>query len=132
MRAFGAVLAIVLGGCVATSQQTAQQLGARYLGQKVDQLVVDFGPPASTFRMTSGENAYMWQLGNTTNIVMSEGSGSASTSYCRVKVISSPAGVVTDLKTEDVSGTGGLMGAMGVDIHGSLCARRLGISRTAL
>jgi hypothetical protein len=37
-------------------------------------------------------------------------SGSAKTYYCKVKVIASPAGIVTKLTTEDSSGTGGLLG----------------------
>src|SRR5262249_17997348 len=47
----------------------------------------------------------------------------------KVRVISSPAGIVTKLTTEDSSGTGGIVGAMGIDVHGSICARHLGMPR---
>lgn len=121
--------ALALTGCAATKREAAEVLAGRFVGKNADTLIVEFGPPASAFRMNGGGTAYVWQLGNTTEIDVREGSGTASTYYCKVSVIASPAGIVTHLKTEDVSGTGGIVGALGVDIHGSLCARRLGIPR---
>ena len=93
----------------------------QYLGVLVDSLVSEFGPPASVFRMNSGETAYVWQLSNVTSIDTYQGGGTAKTYYCKVNVISSPVGVVTKLTTEDVSG-------VLVDF-GSLCAKRLGMRR---
>jgi hypothetical protein len=124
------VLAVVaLAGCAATKQEVSQNLGSRFIGKNVDTLVSEFGPPASTFRMNSGEMAYVWQLSSVTSIDTDRGSGTAKTYYCRVNVISSPAGIVTKLTTEDVSGTGGVLGLAGVDIHGSVCANHLGMRR---
>jgi hypothetical protein len=119
----------VLAGCAATRQQVAENLGQRFMGQNADALVTEFGPPASTFRMNSGETAYVWQLSAVTSFVYGEGQGAAATSYCRVKVIASPAGIVTALTTEDASGTGGILGLAGIDVRGSICARRLGMPR---
>jgi hypothetical protein len=79
--------------------------------------------------MNSGEMAYVWQLTSTTAINTHEGSGTAKTYYCKVNVISSPAGNVTKLTTEDRSGTGGILGLTGVDIYGSICAKHLGMPR---
>ena len=126
-----AMLAAVclLSGCAATKQEVSANLGNRFVGKNVDALVTEFGPPASAFRMNSGETAYVWQLSDVTSINTYEGSGTAKTYHCRVNVISFPAGLVTKLTTEDVSGTGGLLGLAGVDIRGSLCARRLGMPR---
>ena len=69
-----AVLAgIALTGCAATKQEVSDNLGNRFLGKNVDTLVSEFGPPASTFRMNSGEIAYVWQLsGITTSIPTKE------------------------------------------------------------
>jgi hypothetical protein len=133
VRAFLAAVTAVLAlaGCAATKQQVSENLESKYIGKNVDALVSDFGPPVSSFRMNSGETAYVWQLSSITNINTYEGSGTAKTNFCRVNVISSPAGIVTKLTTEDVSGTGGILALADIDIYGSLCARRLGIQRPA-
>jgi hypothetical protein len=120
--------AALLGGCAATRQEVAAQLGQQFIGKNVDQLVVQFGPPASSFRMNSGETSYVWQLDAVTSIDTDRYGGTAKTYFCKVNVISSPAGIVTQLTTEDSSGTGGVVGLL-VDVYGSVCARRLGIKR---
>jgi hypothetical protein len=125
----GLLIAFALASCAATKQEVSAVLGHTFIGKNVDALVSDFGPPASTFRMNSGEVAYIWELTSVTNIDVQDGRGSARTNYCKVSVISSPTGVVTKLTTEDRSGTGGILGLAGIDIHGSLCANRLGIRR---
>jgi hypothetical protein len=123
------VLAVTLlaVGCATTTQEVAETLGSRFVGKSVDALVSEFGPPASTFRMHSGEAAYAWQLTAATNINTNQGVGYAKTYYCKVNVIASPAGIVTKLTTQDMSGTGGVLGLVGVDIYGSMCARHLRI-----
>lgn len=113
--------ACLLSGCAATKQEVLTNLENQYVGKPVDRLVSEFGPPASVFRMNSGETAYVWQLSDVTNIVTYDGGGTAKTYYCRVNVISSPTGLVTKLTTEDVSG-------VLIDL-GSLCAKRLGMRR---
>lgn len=117
------VVLLILTGCAASRQEVATRLGQQYVGQNVDALVVRFGPPATTFKMNSGETSYVWQLGNQTNINTYRGSGSASTEYCKVSVIASPAGIVTQLNTEDPNIYVGLTAAVG--IQGSFCATRL-------
>ena len=102
-------------------------LGDQYVGQNVDALVVKFGPPASTFKMNSGDTSCIWQLGNQTNIVTDRGVGTASTQFCKVSVIASKAGIVTQLNTEDANAGGGLYALTGA--LGSICANRLGIER---
>jgi len=122
-------MAALLTGCAATKQEVAQNLGSRFIGQNVDRLVAEFGPPVSTFRMNSGETAYNWQLSSITNINTSDGTGTAKTNFCKVNVIASPTGIVNRLTTEDASGTGGILGAVGVDLRGSVCAQHLGMPR---
>jgi hypothetical protein len=125
--------ASMLSGCAATKEEVAANLGQRYIGQNVDSLVRDFGPPTSQFRMNSGETSYVWQLSAVTSINVDSdrygSSGTAQTNYCKVDVIASANGTVTQLKTEDRSGTGGLWGLMGVDVYGSICGQRLGMPR---
>src|SRR6476646_11847680 len=102
-------LAIAVGGCAATKQEVVSNLGSRFVGKNVDVLVSEFGPPASTFRMNSGETAYQWQLSSVTQIDTYKGVGAAKTQYCKVTVIASPKGTVTKLTTEDASGTPGVL-----------------------
>jgi hypothetical protein len=44
------VLCAALGGCAASREEVIARLGEHYIGQNVDALVIDFGPPASTLR----------------------------------------------------------------------------------
>jgi hypothetical protein len=127
IRLAAAFAITALAACAATKEEVAQSLGSTYVGKNVDSLIVEFGPPASTFRMNSGEMAYVWQLSAVTNIRVDEGRGTANTSYCKINVIASPAGIVTRLTTEDANVGGGLYSATGV--LGSICAKRLGMSR---
>ncbi|MGY2906976.1 hypothetical protein [Bradyrhizobium sp. URHC0002] len=120
-------LCAALMGCAASREEVATRLGAQYVGQNVDALVVKFGPPASTFKMNSGDTSYIWQLGNQTNIYTDRGSGIASTEFCKVSVIASKTGVVSQLNTEDSNAGGGLGAAIGM--YGSICANRLGMER---
>jgi hypothetical protein len=122
-------VALALTDCAATKQEVSENLGNRFIGKNVDALVTEFGPPASTFRMNSGETSYLWQLSAVTRINTSEGSGTARTNYCKVNVIASKTGIVEKLTTEDSSGTGGVLGLAGVDIYGSVCAQHLGMPR---
>lgn len=95
--------------------------------------MVQFGPPVSQFRMNSGDTSYVWQITSVTSINVDSNrygsSGTAKTYFCKVSVVASPTGIITRLSTEDSSGTGGLLGAVGVDIYGSVCAQHLGMKR---
>lgn len=133
MRILGVTaLCLALGGCYATSQEVRAKLGDEYIGKSVDALVVQFGPPTSQFKMSTGETSYLWQLSSVTNISVDRdrfgSSGSATTKFCKINVIASPAGTVTKLTTEDSSA--GRREAIGnIDFYGSVCANHLGIRR---
>jgi hypothetical protein len=123
-----AVFAVItLAGCAASRQQVVQNLDNTYIGKNVDALVGEWGPPTSTFRMNSGETAYVWVLSNEMGINVDQGRGVATDRSCKVNIVASPTGVVEKLTTVDASGTGGLFGMAGIDVHGSVCAHRLGI-----
>lgn len=113
--AMSLVAALAVGGCWATRQQTHDTLNARYVGKSVDELVVAFGPPASSHRMASGGTSYAWQLAQHVNI----GDNYARPVACKVMVVAAPNGMVESLSTEDASNMGGE----------SLCAERLKLTR---
>jgi hypothetical protein len=120
-----AALCAVLGGCAASKQEVVARLGDQFIGQNVDALVLQFGPPASVFKMNSGQSSYIWQLSAVTDIATDRGYGTASTRYCKVSVIASPTGIVQQLNTEDQNAGGGVPGLLGV--YGSMCGQRLGM-----
>lgn len=126
MRIIGIFIGfLLLSGCAASRREVAARLGDQFIGQNVDAMVVKFGPPASMFKMNSGQTSYVWQLSAVTDIATDHGYGTASTRYCKVSVIASPVGVVTQLETEDQNAGSGLAGAVGA--FGSMCAQRLGM-----
>src|SRR5262245_5008610 len=126
MRIVGLVLvALVLAGCAASRQEVAQKLGDQFVGQNVDALVTQFGPPNAQFKMNSGQTSYVWQLAAVTDIEGNRGYAQAQSRFCKVKVIASPNGVVQTLGTEDSNAGAGLDATLGV--FGSICAQRLGI-----
>jgi hypothetical protein len=110
----------LLAGCAATSHEVVDRLGSKYVGQNVDALVTEWGPPANTFKMNSGDTSYVWQLTSETNIDTYKGSGTARTFYCKVNAIASKSGIISKVSTED---SANLVGE-------SLCARRLGMQRS--
>ncbi|MEY9437336.1 hypothetical protein [Bradyrhizobium elkanii] len=115
----------VLAGCAASKQEVIARLGDQYIGQNIDRLVVQFGPPTSTFRMNSGQSSYVWQLSAVTDIATDRGWGTASTRYCKVSVIASSTGIVEQLYTEDSNAGYGVGGVVGM--YGSICGQRLGM-----
>lgn len=133
MRILGVLaICIALGGCYASSQEVRAKLGEEYVGKSVDALVLQFGPPASQFRLSTGETSYLWQLSSHTNVDATRDrygiSGTATTKFCKLNVIASPNGMVTKLATED--GSTGRTEAIGsFDIHGSVCAHYMGIRK---
>jgi len=106
---------LTLSGCAAGVNDAAQRIQTKFIGNKVDALVVAFGPPASSFKMDSGDTAYVWQLASAMSIT----EYSANQFYCKVNVIASADGVVTRLTTQDATNGWGE----------SLCAKTLGINR---
>lgn len=119
------VLAVcaVLGGCAASAPEVKARLGQEYVGKNVDALVVQWGPPTTTFKMNSGQTAYVWQLATETMINVDRGSGIAKSYACRVNVVASPTGIIQQLDTEDYKAGGGILSMVGAT--GSMCGERL-------
>lgn len=115
-----------LAGCAATSQEVVARLGQQYVGQNISVLVSQYGPPANSFRLPNGDNSYQWQLSNFSQGAYDRGVFAGNTLYCKVSVISTPTGQITQLNTEDADLRAGVFGLVN---YGSICARRLGMGR---
>ena len=89
--------------------------------------MVKFGPPASTFKMNSGDTSYIWQLGNQTNINTDQGKRNRQHPVLQGQRDRVQNGRCEQLNTEDSNAGAGLAGAMGM--YGSICANRLGMER---
>ena len=127
MRALGiVVLSTALAGCAASRQEVTAKLGDQFIGQKVDAMVAQFGPPANTFRLANGGTSYQWQLAGGTDIMVGHGVGTASQRYCKVNVIADRSGAVVDLKTDD---TGSDTSYGYFTVNESLCAKRFGMKK---
>ena len=63
MRILGFVAvgaALTVAACAASRQEVVARLGDQFIGKNVDTLVVQFGPPTSTFKMNSGQSNLTW------------------------------------------------------------------------
>jgi hypothetical protein len=121
-------LAALVGGCAASRQEVASRLGQEFVGKNVDVMVTQFGPPASTFKMTSGGTSYQWQLAGGTDVVGGDGMALASQRHCKVNVVADRSGTVMDLKTDD---TGSATSYGYFTVTESLCAKRFGMKKEA-
>lgn len=119
----GLAIGAVLGGCAASAPEVKARLGQEYVGKNVDSLVVQWGPPTTTFKMNSGQTSYVWQLATETTVNLDRGSGIAKTYACRVNVIASPTGIIQQLDTEDYRAGDGILSVVGAT--GSMCGERL-------
>ena len=134
-----AALCALLGGCAgALQQEGAARSGGQFIGQNVTAFAAQYGPPTSSKRMDDGQGSYVWQLSAVAapDRWVDTGSGglygdghtpgyiSDDPRFCRVKVITSPEGIISQFNTEDSNGTGAPTMTLG--INGSVCAKRLG------
>jgi hypothetical protein len=115
VRLFVLLAFLTLSACAASPGDTAQRIGRKFVGNKIDAVVTAFGPPASSFKMATGESVYQWQLASAMNV----NSYSANSVACKLNVTASADGTVTRVTTQDVSNGFGE----------SLCAVTLGIAR---
>ena len=145
MRRFAAaVLLVVFGGCGASAQNAAPspQAGNQFVGKDVHVIADRFGPPAGRKKMDNDEMLYVWELGppdpaakrrRTTEGYGGRYDDGETPGYmtddpriCKLTVIASPEGIVTQFKAEDENGTGAPKRTFG--FLGSVCADR-GLAR---
>jgi len=55
-----AALALAASACV-SQQETYQKAVSSYVGGSIDQVVVDLGPPDSSFQLADGRTVYEWE-----------------------------------------------------------------------
>ena len=139
-------LSAALGGCGALQREVvAARPNEQFVGQKVESLAARFGPPARSKRMDDGQAFYLWQLDDATDAAGNHGVYSGSGGlygdgrtpgyisfdprFCKLSVMASPEGIITQFTAEDLNGTGAPDKSIGVSR--SICAERLGTkSRT--
>jgi len=135
-------LCAALGGCAGTWQQTAStsRAGDQFIGKDVNALVAQIGRPATSKRLDDGQGSYVWELAAVTPRAgdrwVNTGDGglygdghspgymSDDPRLCKVSALTSPEGIVTQLRAEDSNGTGAP--AVSLGFNGSICAKRLG------
>ena len=141
MRTAGiALLCAVLGGCWTSGQEAATpaRLGDQFIGQNVDLVVARFGKPAGRKKLDNDQMTYVWELAaadlpakqrTDTGQAGLYGDGhtpgamSDDPRFCKISVITSPEGIVTQFNAEDSNGTGAPTMTLG--LVGSVCAQRL-------
>lgn len=134
------VLCAALGGCWTSGQEvaTSTRPGDQFVGQNVDAVVARFGKPTGRKKMDNDQMSYVWELaatdlpGNQRAYTgdaglygdgVTPGAMSDDPRFCKLSVITSPEGVVTQFNAEDSNGTGAP--SMTLGLTGSVCAQRL-------
>jgi hypothetical protein len=133
-----AVLCVALSGGWASAQNTAPstQAGHQFVGQNVQVVADRFGLPTGRKKMDNDEMLYVWELGpadpsarrrRTTEGYAGRyddgetpGYMTDDTRICKLTIIASPEGIVTQVTAEDLNGTGAPKRTFG--FLGSVCA----------
>jgi len=132
-------LCAALGGCAGAQQEVAGHAGGgQFIGQNVTSFAAQYGPPNSAKKTDDGQGSYVWQLDavaagdrrSDTGYAGLYGDGhtpgyfSDDPRFCRVKIITTPEGIITQFNAEDSNGTGAPTMTLG--FNASVCAKRLG------
>jgi len=139
-----AVLCVALSGGWASAQNTAPstQAGHQFVGQNVQVVADRLGLPTGRKKMDNDEMLYVWELGppdpSARRRRTTEGYGGRyddgetpgymtdDPRICKLTVIASVEGIVTQVTAEDLNGTGAPKRTLG--LLGSICAER-GLAR---
>jgi hypothetical protein len=139
-----AVLCVALSGGWASAQNAAPstQAGNQFVGKDVHVVADRFGLPTGRKKMDNDEMLYVWELGPADPTARrrrtTEGYGGRyddgetpgymtdDTRFCKLTVIASVEGIVTQVTAEDMNGTGAPKKTLG--LLGSVCADR-GLAR---
>ena len=119
-----AVLCVVLSGGFASAQNAAPspQAGNQYVGKDVHVVADRFGNPTGRKKMDNDDMLYVWELGpvdpSAKRRTTDTGDGGLyedghtpgymtdDPRICKLSVVASPEGVVTQVTVEDQNGTG--------------------------
>ena len=138
-----AALSVALGGCWTSAQDvtTSTRPGDRYVGQNVDAVVARLGEPTGRKKIDNDQMTYVWEIaptGSSGSRTTDTGQGrlygdghtpgymSDDSRICKLTVIVSGEGIVTQVTAEDLNGTGAPKKTFG--LVGSVCADR-GVTR---
>jgi hypothetical protein len=133
-------LCAVLGGCWTTGQDVATSTGAgnQFVGKNVDVVVARFGKPMGRKKMDNDQMTYVWEFaaadlpanqrsftgqGGLYEDGQTPGAMSEDLRICKLSVVTSPEGTVTQFSAEDSNGTGAPKMTFGT--AGSFCSQRL-------
>ena len=136
-----ALLCVVLGGC-SISLPRAPEAGvssarpaSQLVGKKLDTLVAQLGQPTRSQPLDNDQTSYMWQIETPAGPPPPTGGGGlygdggspgyvseGYSPFCRINVVASSAGVVTEANTEESNGTGSPNGTFR---SGNFCEQRL-------
>jgi hypothetical protein len=130
---------VALGGCWTSGQDaaTANRPSDQFVGQNVDTVVARFGKPTGRKKMDNDQMTYVWEFpatdlpGGQTSYTgqaglygdgRTPGSMSDDPRFCKISVVTSPEGIVTQFNAEDSNGTGAP--SMTLGLIGSVCSQR--------
>jgi len=143
------LLCTVLGGCSlsmpsismpslsssAEAPVSAARPAEQYVGKKLDTLIAQFGPPKRSQPLDNDQTSYVWQFDATDDGLPPTGAGGlygdgwspgyvsdGYSPFCRVTVVASADGVVTQANTEESNGTGTPNGFIR---SGNICQKQL-------
>ena len=136
-----ALLCVALGGC-SLSLPRAPEAGIsaarpadQLVGKKLDTLVAHLGQPTQSQPLDNDQVSYMWQIETPAEAPPPTGTGGlygdggspgyvsqGFSPFCRINVVASSAGVITQANTEESNGTGS---PNGVFRGGDFCQKRL-------
>jgi hypothetical protein len=133
-------LCAALGGCWTSGQQvaTTTRPGDQFVGQDVDAVVARFGKPTGRKKLDNDQMSYFWELratdlpGNQRSYTgdaglygdgRTPGAMSDDVRFCKLSVVTSAEGIVTQFNAEDQNGTGAPTMTLG--LIGGVCAQRL-------
>ena len=132
-------LCAVLGGCWTSGQDvaTSARYGDEFVGKNVDAVVAKLGKPRGRKKMDGDQVTYFWEFaagdlpanqksytgqGGLYGDGQTPGAMSEDLRICRVSVVTSPEGIVTQFSAEDSNGTNARM-ALGS--AGGFCSQKL-------
>jgi len=132
-------LPITLGGCWTSGQTATSTRWDQFVGQNVQVVATRFGQPTGRKKLDNDQMLYVWELGpldpSAKQRTIDTGGGGLyedghtpgymtdDLRICKLSVIASPEGIVTQFTAEDLNGTGAPARKLG--FLGSLCAERL-------
>lgn len=135
-------LCVALGGCGGLLQQTAtpSRFGDQFVGQNVTSLVTQLGKPISRKKMDNDQMSYVWDLEAPSDVPDDRRTDTGDAGLygdghtpgymtddprlCKMTVVVSREGTVTEVTTEEHNGTGAP--AITLGFNRSICAQRLG------